>query len=402
MEEKDQMPWEEKTVEMSREEFVMRVLAEEASLSALCREYGISRPTGYKWLGRRERGEGLSNQSRAPKQRPTRTAWETEKLILDHRKERPAIEAVKIKRILEKQEGKTLPSARTINTILKRNGMITEEASKAATPYQRFEKASPNEMWQADFKGHFAMKGGQRCHPLNILDDHSRFNLCADALNGESYEAVRPSMLRMFEAYGLPRSFLCDNGNPWGVNQITGYSSFEVWLMDLGVLTLHCRPRHPQTQGKEERFNQSMLKELLRYTEMENFAHAQKEFDAYRQFYNHVRPHHALNLDVPADRYQPSRRRLPEKIEAWEYPQGYETRRVGHKGTFSYRGVSYFLSMAFSGKTIAIRPSHIPGCISLFYRQFRIGRIDMEQEAFTLKRAYLIDGDPRLQHRAEV
>ena len=396
------MPWEEKTVEMSREEFVVRVLAEEASLSKLCREYGISRPTGYKWLGRHAREEGLSDQSRAPQTRPNKTPSETEKWIVDYRKERPAIGAVKIKRILETQKGAPLPCARTINAILKRNGLITSEASRAATPAQRFEKARPNEMWQADFKGHFTMKGGQRCHPLNILDDYSRFNLCADALNGETFEAVRPSMLRLFETYGLPFSFLCDNGNPWGVNHITGFSSFEVWLMDLGILTLHGRPGHPQTQGKEERFNQSMTKELLRHTEIENFLHAQKVFDEYRQFYNHVRPHHALNLDVPADHYQPSSLRLPRKIEAWEYPQGYETRRVRHKGEFSYRGESYFLSVAFHGKTIAIRPSHISGSISLFYRQFRIGRIDLDQKAFTLKRAYLIDGDPRLQNRANV
>lgn len=396
------MPWEEKTVEMYREEFVMRVLAEEDSLSALCREYGISRPTGYKWLGRHERQEGFSNRSCAPKNRPNKTPAQTEQLIMDYRKERPAIGAAKIKRILEKKKGIALPCARTVNNILKRNGLITPEASRAATPVRRFEKASPNEMWQADFKGHFTMKGGQRCHPLNILDDHSRFNLCADALNGETFEAVRPSMLRLFETYGLPFSFLCDNGNPWGLNQIHGFSSFEVWLMDLGILTLHGRPRHPQTQGKEERFNQSMTKELLRYTELEDFRHAQKMFDEYRQFYNHERPHHALNLDVPADHYQPSSRRLPQKIETWEYPQGYDTRKVHHKGAISYRGEFYYLSMGFKGKTIAIRPSHVSGCISLFYRQFRIGRIDLDKKVFTLKRAYLIDGDPRLQDRTKV
>lgn len=389
------MPWKEKTVKMSREEFAKQLLDHKKSLSALCRDYGISRPTGYKWLERYQSGEELEDRSRAPFRTVNKTSGETEQLLLEYRRSHPAIGAVKIKRILENKGHLNLPCASTVNAIFKRNGLITKEASEAATPYQRFEKEHPNDMWQADFKGHFPMKDGVRCHPLNIIDDCSRFDLCSDALANETFNVTQKSVLRLFDTYGLPISFLCDNGNPWGTSQSTGYSRFEVWLMDLGVLTIHGRIRHPQTQGKDESFNRNMANELLKYIEFNNMADAQLHFDRYRDFYNQERPHHALNLEIPANHYHPSERKLPIRIEDWEYPTGYELRKIKETGFLTYKGQGYFLSEAFGGKNIAIRESHIPGCISLFYRQFRIGRIDVDRRVFTLKKSYLIEGDPR-------
>ena len=379
-----------------REEFVKRVLSNEASISTLCREYRISRPTGYKWLARYREGQELTDQSRRPKA-THRVPAETEQLIVDYRQAHPAIGALKIHRILENQGYTDIPCVKTVNTILKRNGMISKEASQAAQPMKRFEKDEPNEMWQADFKGHFAMADGQRCHPLNILDDHSRFNLCCEPMSTETYEEIKPIMVQVFEEYGLPRVFLCDNGNPWGTAQSTGFTSFEVWLMELGVLTIHGRPLHPQTQGKEESFNRSMTKELLKHTTILDKEDARQKFDQYRNFYNLERPHHALDLGIPAQHYQRSSREYRDEISAWEYPEGCEVRKVKSSGYLSLKGQGYFLSEAFAEKEIAIRKSHLPDCYSLFFRQFRIGRIDTERRVFTFKRAYLIDGDPRLE-----
>lgn len=390
------MPWEERKVSQVREEFVKRVLAQEASKSALCREYGISRPTGDKWIARYQAGEALEDRRRTPIQSPGRTIAEVEELIIQYRRKHPAIGATKIRRILENEGHQGLPCVSTINRILDRNHLITREAKLAAEPIQRFEKAKPNEMWQADYKGHFAMGDGRRCHPLNIIDDCSRFNLCCEAQFSETFEEIQPVMIRLFQEYGLPFSFLCDNGNPWGTSQSTGFSRFEVWLMELGVLTIHGRIRHPQTQGKDESFNRSMTRELLAYTKISDLADAQRQFDSYRDFYNKERPHHALNLDTPIQRYVPSERAYPEKISEWEYPEDCEIRRVRGNGFFNYGGQGYFLSEAFAGKSIAVRPSHIQGCISLFFRNFRIGRIDVEKRAFTFRRIYLIEGDPRL------
>ena len=394
------MPWEERTANQMRKEFVERVLAQEKSKSALCREYRISRPTGDKWIARYLAAGSLEDQNRAPRNTPGKTPGETEELILAYRKEHPAIGATKIRRILENQGYTQLPSTRTVNNILKRNGMITREASLAATPMQRFEMSSPNEMWQGDFKGHFGMKNNQRCHPLNILDDFSRFNLCCEALESETFDDVKPVMIRIFKENGLPFSFLCDNGNPWGNAQSTGFTRFEVWLMELGILTLHGRALHPQTQGKEESFNRSMTKELLKHTTIEDFPDAQRKFDAYREFYNNERPHHALDLEIPGKKYVKSPRAYPEKISQWEYPKECQIRKVKETGYFTWNGQGYFLSEAFGGKEIAVRESHIEGCISLFFRQFRIGRLNVEKRVYEFRRAYLIEGDPRLKDKS--
>lgn len=389
------MAWVERTVEQMREEFVKRVLAKERSKSALCREYGISRPTGDKWIARYLQGEAMSDRSRAPRSRPGKIADETEQEIISMRKQYPALGAVKLRRIMANGGHVDLPCARTFNNVFRRNGLIEPEASRAATPLRRFEMAAPNEMWQADFKGHFLLENGRRCHPLNILDDCTRFNLCVEALENETFSAVKPVMERLFREYGLPFSFLCDNGNPWGTPQSLGYTRFEVWLMELGILTLHGRPRHPQTQGKEERFNRSFTRECLKGKRFSDTRHAQRCFDEYRAFYNEIRPHFALDLDVPAKHYRASERCMPEAIEPWEYGPEYKLCRVKETGFFNYNGQGFFLSEAFGGKTIAVRESHLPGQITLVFRQFRIGRIDPEKRVYTLKRACLLHGDPR-------
>ena len=176
------MPWKEKTKAMLREEFIREYKEHQQTLSELCRKYNISRPTAYKWVKRFESGEGLEDRSREPFHKPRKTAATTEKLIVQKRRQYPTLGAAKVKRVLENETGEKMPAVSTINLILDRNGLISKEASERAAPYVRFEKKCPNEMWQADFKGDYAMLNGERCHTLNIIDDHSRFNLCTEAL----------------------------------------------------------------------------------------------------------------------------------------------------------------------------------------------------------------------------
>jgi transposase InsO family protein len=389
------VPWEERTVEMNREEFVRRVLAGEKSKSALCREYRISRPTGEKWLKRNELGEGFKDRSKAPFHTPNKINVETEELIIAARKKEPAIGATKIRKMLSNKGKTDLPCISTVNAVLKRNNLITPEASQAATPYTRFEKEAPNIMWQADFKGHYAMRDGKRCHPLSIIDDHSRFCLCADAKPNEKREGVEESFRRIFKEYGMPEILLCDNGNPWGTSQSTGYTLFELWLMELGILTVHIRPRHPQTQGKTEKFNRSFKDERLKFYVPSDLQDADRQRTEYRSFYNNERPHFALDLDVPASHYQPSKREFPIKIKDWEYGSEYETRKIKSTGFLTYGGQGYFLSEAFGGKMIAIKPSSKEGFLNIYYRQFRIARIDLKERSVVSRRSYLIEGDPR-------
>lgn len=391
------MPWEERTASQMREEFVEEVLAQQKSKSELCREYNISRVTGDKWLKRYAAGECLEDRSRKPKSTPLKTPENIEKVIVQYRQDHPAIGAVKIRKILENEGYRDLPSAKTVHNILVRNGMVTKEASQAATPYQRFQKEEPNDMWQADYKGHFAMESGERCHPLNIIDDCSRFNLCSEAQRSETFAEIRPVMIRLFETYGLPKTLLCDNGNPWGTQQSPGFTQFEVWLMELGILTIHGRPRHPQTQGKDESFNRAMTKELLKHTVIRDMDDAQKQFDQYREFYNNIRPHHALNLDTPGQHYVRSSREYPSQISRWEYPEGAEIRRVKSTGYFNWDGQGYYLSEAFGGKEIMVQESKTENCIKIIFREFQIAKIDTEQRGFLFRRAYRLEDDPRLK-----
>lgn len=385
------MAWEERTAEHMREEFVRRVLAKEKSKAALCREYGISRPTGDKWIQRYLEGETLSNQSRAPHSQARRVTEEMETDIVQMRRKYPALGAVKIRKIMENEGRQDLPSARTFNNIFHRNHLITKEASQAAAHQRRFEMESPNDMWQADFKGHFLMQNGIRCHPLNVLDDCSRFCLCSEALKSETFEEVKPVFQRLFQEYGMPSRLLCDNGNPWGTAQSMGFTAFEVWLMELGILTMHGRPLHPQTQGKEERYNRSFTDECLKGNIFLDIPDSQVKFNQYRDFYNNTRPHCALDLEVPASVFQKSSRQFPEHIQSWEYSSEYQRCKVSKTGYFCYGGHRYFLSEGFRGKEIGVRESCLSGQITLVFRNFRIGRIDVDKRVYTLKRANFLD-----------
>lgn len=389
------VPWKEKTVEAERAAFVLASQKREKSFSALCREYGISRPTGYKWLHRQAAGGGLSDRSRAPISRPRQIPEAMETVIVEHRQKEPALGAVKIHRILENEGYTNIPCPSTINAVLKRNGCISLEASRAATPYQRYEKEAPNMMWQADFKGHFQLGDGSRCHPLAIIDDHSRYCLNADAKPDERREGTKTSFQSTFQRFGLPEVLLCDNGNPWGTSQSTGYTLFEVWLMDLGILPIHIRPLHPQTQGKTERFNRSFKDERLRFYIPADMQDAQRQRLEYQEFYNHFRPHHALGLDVPAQHYQPSPRPFPDAIVPWEHDQGAVLAKVKSTGFVTYRGQGYFLSEAFAGHVLEIVPSHTDGVLNLVYRDFRIARIDLKERVVISKRCYRLVDDPR-------
>jgi len=385
------MPWEERTVNMSRETFVAEVKAKEKSKSQLCREYGITRKTGDKWLKRYESGECMDDRSHAPFHVANKTPPEKEARVLETRAAHPAWGPRKIRQYLVNKGEADPPSKSTIGNILSRNGCISEVASKAATPYKRFEKEYCNEMWQTDFKGHFAMQDGNRCFPLTVLDDYSRYSLCVDAKENEQRLGVVQSFERLFYENGLPDSLLCDNGNPWGNSQTTGYTMFEVWLMEYGILPIHGRIRHPQTQGKEERFHRTMDVELLNLIHIENMAHAQICFDAFRECYNHERPHEALNMDVPANHYCASKRRKPEKIFDWEYPNDHILRKIKSTGYFTFENQGYFLSEALAGKTIAICESSLENCINVYFREFRIGRINVSERAWISRKIYRTD-----------
>lgn len=400
------MPWEERNVTkaMLRKEFVERVLAHEKSKKALCLEYGISRPTGDKWIQRYRENSSCEELSREPHHRANRTSPEMEALVIKTRKENYDACALVVHTLLKRQGIPNVPCVRTINNIFHRYGLITPDASQAATPYTRFEKEAPNDMWQTDFIGHFALKNRRRCHPLMVMDDHSRFNLSCHAQYGETFGDTIPVMRKIFLEYGMPKVILCDNGNPWGTVQSTGFTKYEVWMMERGVLVIHGRIKHPQTQGKQERMNQTFRKGCIRGQLYKNLRDAQSHFDAFRDFYNNRRPHTSLMLETPASQYTSSLRKYPRRIRSWDYGEGLELRRIKSSGYLTYGGQGYFLSEALGNKIVAVRETKLDGnsILTLYFRQFIIGKIDVNKQVFLMKRAYLIHNDPRLEGKLKL
>ena len=380
------MPFGVQTMAEQRASLVEEIKSGDRSISEFCREYGVSRRTAYKWLERSELGESMEDRSRVPLNSPNKTSPAVESVVLRARLQHPCWGGRKLKAYLERKGEAGIPTANAITAILRRNGLISKEASLAATPFKRFERSAPNDLWQTDFKGHFAMENGSRCHPLTVTDDNSRFSLCISAKDGERFPGVRDSFLSLFRERGLPKAVLCDNGPPWGTSGVFGYTRFEVFLMDCGVLPIHGRPWHPQTQGKGERFHRTLKSELLKRVSIKDLPHAQRESDAFRTEYNEERPHHSLGNAVPADRYRNSDDLMPEAVKRWEYPEGCKVRRVRNHGYASFNGRDFFVSEAFGGMDVALVEAKEDGFMNIIYRNFKIATIDMRDWTFISKK----------------
>jgi transposase InsO family protein len=370
------MTWRESNAMSERLRFVQRVEAGETKFAAVCREFGISRQTGYKWIRRYEEFgcEGLQERSRSPRRQPRRVTAAMEAKVLDLRDTRHW-GARKIHAVLQRQ-GLAVPAVSTVQQILLRNVRIDPSAPPAEV--QRFERAQPNELWQMDFKGHFPMEDGTRCHPLTMLDDHSRFSLALRACPDEQWSTVQREMIRVFATHGLPQEMLMDNGSPWRDPHDRSITRLAVWLMRLDVAITHGRPHHPQTQGKDERFHRSLKEELLRHERFAELADCQQGFDRYRQIYNWERPHEALGMALPGERYHDSPRQLPQRLPKPDYPPGTPVRKVQAGGLLSFGGKEYRVSKAFRGERVGIIPTDQVGQLGIFFGRHRIGTIDLK------------------------
>jgi transposase InsO family protein len=375
------MPFLEVSVMDQRREFVVFATMAGANIRELCRRFGISPTTGYKWLDRygQEGLTGLAEQSRRPHVSPRRTPPAIEAKVLDLRELSNNVwGGRKIKGRLERQGETGIPAASTITEILRRHGRLTEAgAAEHPGPLQRFERESPNELWQIDFKGHIATHSGGRCHPLTALDDHSRFNIVLSACDNEQGQTVRRELEEAFRRYGLPLAMLMDNGPPWGDPGGDPHTGFSVWLMRLGIRVLHGRPRHPQTQGKEERFHRTLKAEVLNGRSFRDHTECQRAFDEWRPRYNHERPHESLAMATPAERYRPSSRSLPEVLPAIEYAPGDEVRKVDSGGFISFKNRAWRISKAFRGEYVALRFTDEDGVFDVHYCTHRIATLDL-------------------------
>ena len=382
------MPFRETSIVDQKREFV--ALAEQGGIpfAALCRRFAISRPTGYQLL-RRYQAEGvagLAERSRRPHTSPNRTPAATEARVVALRDAHPRWGGQKLRTRLRGQGVDEVPAASTVTAILDRHGRLDPAESAKHTPWQRFEHAAPNDLWQLDFKGHFPLTTTGRCHPLSVLDDHSRYLLGLTACADEQDPTVRTILTQLFRRYGLPWRILTDNGPPWG-SPGQDLTALGVWLIRLGIRPVHGRPVHPQTQGKVERFHRTLKAEVLRDAAYPDLAGAQAAFAGWQTTYNHERPHHALDLAVPASRYQPSPRPFPEVLPPLEYGPDDEVRTVARSGQVHYRTRAVFVSQALAGQRVALRPTPTDGVLLVSFGQAPLGTVDLHQATLTLDRA---------------
>ena len=350
------MPWLETDVRDQRIQFVMTVRRGEVTITDACRAFGISRKTGYKWLTR-EAAAGsvavLGDRSRRPHHSPRRTPAAITRRIGELR---AAVGWGGAKlAVLLAAEGLTV-TPRTIDRIIQREGWTRSDAAPAPA-LRRFTRAAPNELWQMDAKGAYPLVGGGRCHALSVLDDHSRFAVGLTALPTLDADRVRVALIHTFEQYGVPHAMLMDHGTPWWTSSgPAGLTALGVFLLKQGIHLMFSAIRHPQTQGKVERFHRT-LGERLRWTGLPTtFAGFARAFAAFRDEYNEVRPHAALALEPPALHFQRSARGYQPQPRPWIYPVGLVVRRVAPIGQIKYAGRLYFVSEALRGDDVACVP----------------------------------------------
>jgi transposase InsO family protein len=368
------MAFKEASKMSSRREFVTLAKCEGANVRELCRRFGVSPTVGYKWIERsKQDGETFEDRSRRPHHSPKRTEDAMEQRVLEVRDTHPVWNARKIRRVLQRTLS-DVPAASTIGQILKRHGRISADASALIHPWQRFEHDAPNDLLQMDFKGHFQVGQG-RCFPLTVLDDHSRYSMLLEACENERTETVQPHLIAMFRRYGLPWRMNMDNGRPWGNPTGDPYTKLTVWLIRIGIRISHSRPLHPQTNGKDERFHRTLNAEVLQNRSFASFAEITPAFAAWREIYNHERPHEALGLEVPAFRYRPSARSYPEVLPIPEYGPDDRVYKLRLNGKLHVDKLDFYLSQAFAGQLLAVRPSAEDGVFTVHYFHMQLGSI---------------------------
>jgi transposase InsO family protein len=354
------MPWEESTVLDERTRFIAALL-EGRSMTEVCRQFGVSRKTGYKWLDRYEaKGpQGLEDRSRAPISRPHAVSEEVVRLILDLRRKHPSWGPKKLEKHLSgKRPDLAFPSLSTFGEIVKRHGLTTpRKRRRHVPPYQQpfIGVEHPNSVWTADFKGDFLTGDRTRCYPLTIADCHSRYLLRCQALTSTSTEQAQPIFKTAFEEYGLPAAIRTDNGSPFASTGVTALTKLSVWFIKLGIVPERIEPGHPEQNGRHERMHRT-LKEETATPPKATLTEQQKTFNAFKQEYNYVRPHEALGMETPASLYEPSPRILPRVIEPPEYDTSvYEVRKVTGIGISWFNRRHFLVSRALAGEHIGLR-----------------------------------------------
>ena len=375
------MAWKETTKMEQKLEFITEWRSGNFTISELCRQFEISRPTAYKHIRRyEEQGlEGLQERPRAPSHQPNQTSVEVEDLIVKHRGKHPRWGGEKIWKLLQKDvEEEKIPSISTVNRIIKRNGLIIERKRRPRVKpvYPIFDPKSCNEVWSADFKGKFKMGNKIYCHPLTIADSYSRFVFSAKALYAERYEPTKQEFLRVFREYGLPKQIHTDNGRPFGaVQAIQRITRLSVWFIEQGIEPVYSDPAHPEQNGRHERMHRDLKGEATRPPGYDLRAQ-QRKLNSFVHEYNYERPHAALELNTPGSVHVSSRRQYKEKIDEWVYPSYCQVRRVCRNGALRWRSTKWvMISTSLMEKDVGLEEIG-EGLWRVYFRQKMLGYFD--------------------------
>lgn len=355
------MAWKQTCAVEERFRFIEDYRSEHWTVADLCRRYGVSRETGYKWLERYEAEgwAGLQDRSRAPERHPNEVIAEVAEAVLEMRRDHAHWGAAKLRARLQREAPEIAwPAPSTIGELLKREGLTAPRRKRRkAAPTQNplADCTQPNQVWCADFKGWFLCQDGSRCDPLTITDAHSRYLLRCQALEGMDERRARAVMEAAFREYGLPERMRKDNREPFASVGIAGLSSLSVWWMQLGIRPERIQPGKPQQNGRHERMHRT-LKQATAHPPAANLRAQQRAFDRFRHEYNEERPHQALEMRPPADFYQPSCRTFPSRLSEPDYCGEWNVRSVGPCGTMRWKNQKLFVGKVLAGQLIGLQP----------------------------------------------
>jgi len=366
-----------------KREFILLWISQKQSFSKLCRDFNITRKTGYRYVEKFKKWgmEGLKNQSTRPHTSPTKTPKIIEDRIVKLRTtgQTKGYGAKKILWQLE-QDGiyKNLPSRTTVSKILKRHDLIPERKKRIRIEPRKpiFDPNEPNEVWSADFKGQFRLRNGEMCYPLTVCDSKSRMIFAVKGLKTPNAKDTMKALERVFKVYGLPKQLHTDNGAPFGnVKALGRLTRMGAWLMELGIEPIFSDPGHPEQNGRHERMHRDLKAKTCKIPS-KNLQAQQVRFNKFRKHYNENRPHEALGMRVPAAVHKKSKVAFKETIEEWKYPQIYTVRSICQNGIIRVgkRG-SIFIGTALKGKQIGLEPVG-NGIFRLYFRDFLLGYVD--------------------------
>lgn len=390
------MPFEETRVMDQRQRFVQDAHCTLLSFSELCRRYGISRKSGYKWVERwiTEGPEGLKDRGSRPQCSPLATPKAVVEAILAVRNRHPDYGAKKVAWYLERNRPDLeLPSRTTIHNILNRHGLVTPRRRRVRRWHPgrpTTEAALPNAIWSTDFKGQFRTRDGLYCFPLTVQDVHSRFLLGCQGRLDTTLAGAKPLFVQLFREYGLPERIRSDNGAPFASNALGRLSQLSVWFIRLGIIPELIEPASPQQNGKHENMHLVLTRQATRPPQA-TLRSQQRVLNTFRHNYNWVRPHEALNGALPSDLYAPSPRPHPRRLKPITYPDHYEIRLVSRNGGIRWFNQWVNVSHLLAEEYVGLEEVDA-GLFDVYFGPVWLGR-------FVEAKLRIIDGEGRSKRR---